>query len=99
MLVDYGYDWSGLVLIYAVMFLIAFLWWWFNTDSECKLLEVFSSLSIIGLILAVAGAVAVVMDLLGHFTVGEASLIVGVVISAVAGTGWLLLAKREGAGE
>ena len=87
-------DWAGMATVYSVLLLIAFLWWFFNTKSKNKLLEICETLSLFGAILTVAGAISLILETLRPFTVGEASLIIGTIISIIAGTGWLLLAKR-----
>jgi len=87
-------DLSGLAAIYSVLFLLAFLWWWFNTDSKYKLLEVCFSLSLIGAIFVVAGGTMLVIEMMGPFTFAETLLIVGTIISIVSWTGWHLLRKE-----
>lgn len=87
-------DWAGMAATYSVLFLLAFLYWWFTTDSRYKLLEVCFSLSLIGAIFVVAGATMLIIDVMGPFTLAETLLIVGTIISIVSGAGWLLLRKE-----
>lgn len=87
-------DLVGLVGIYTLMILAAFLWWSFTTTSKNKLLDIFATLALFGLILSVAGGVSIFIDTIGPLIIGEIYLIVGAIISIIAGAGWLLLRKE-----
>jgi len=95
MYVDDGFDIGLMAMLYLVLFAFAFFWWWFTTKSRNKLLEVSSSMAIIGVVLTVASAAGIIINWVGPLTVGEILLIVGLIMAAVGAAGGLLLTKKE----